>query len=60
MQDYWNDPPDYDEAPEWFMTLEDIIEQMDPPQAVADAIRKVMNDFLEEENKRYEFEPFEQ
>jgi hypothetical protein len=57
MQDYWNDPPDDQEPPEWYMTLEDVLEQQDPPQTVADAIRKAMEEWVQEYNAQHDIEP---
>jgi len=51
MNDYYNDPPDHPEPPEWYSTLEDILNDMDPPETVAKAIRKAMDDWVEEHNK---------
>lgn len=42
MNDWYNDPPDYPEPPDWYMTLEDAL-GMDPPQAVADAVRAAID-----------------
>jgi len=50
MNDYHLDPPDDHEPPEWMMTLEDVLEQMNPPQSVADAIRKAMDEWIGECN----------
>jgi len=57
MQDYWSDPPDDQEPPEWYMTLEDLLEQQEPPQAVADAIRKAMEEWVNEYNAQHDIEP---
>jgi len=59
MQDYWNDPPDDQEPPEWYMTLEDVLEQQDPPESVATTIRKAMDDWVEEYNQWQDFEPID-
>jgi len=59
MQDYWNDPPDDQEPPEWYMTLEDVLEQQDPPESVATTIRKAMDDWVEEYNQWKDFEPID-
>lgn len=56
MQDYWNDPPDEQEPPEWYMTLEDVLEQQDPPQTVADAIREVMEKWVQEHNAQHDID----
>jgi hypothetical protein len=57
MQDYWNDPPDEQEPPEWYMTLEDVLEQQNPPQTVADAIRKALEEWVQEYNAQHDIEP---
>jgi hypothetical protein len=57
MNDYWNNPPDEPEPPEWYMTLEDVLDGMEPPEAVATAIRKAMEDWIDEINKQYDIEP---
>ena len=51
MNDYWNNPPDHPEPPEWYMTLEDILNEMNPPQSVAQLIRKAIDDWVDEHNK---------
>ena len=50
MNDYYNDPPDYPEPPDWYMTLEDAL-GMDPPQAVADAVRAAIDAWNESQNQ---------
>jgi len=55
MQDYWNDPPDDQEPPEWYMTLEDVLEQMEPPESVAEAIRAAMEKWVEEYNTQHDY-----
>lgn len=57
MQDYWNDPPDDQEPLEWYMTLEDVIDEQDLPQSVADAIRKAMEEWVNEYNAQHDIEP---
>ena len=57
MNDYWNDPPDDQEPPEWCMSLEDILDQQDPPESVAIAIRKAIEDWVEEYNKSHDQQP---
>lgn len=52
MQDYWNDPPDYPEPPDWYMTLEDAL-QMGPPEKVAAAVTKALEDWNREESMRW-------
>jgi hypothetical protein len=56
MNDWYNDPPDEPEAPDWYMTLEDILNDMDPPQSVARLIRKAMDDWVDEHNREQDFE----
>jgi len=56
MNDYYNDPPDEPEPPEWYMTLEDVLE-MDPPESVAIVIRKCIEDWTEEYNRSQNYEP---
>ena len=58
MQDYWNDPPDDQEPPEWYMTLEDVLEGMEPPTFVADAIRNAMEKWVEEYNRQHDIEHY--
>lgn len=48
MQDYWNDPPDEPEPPEWYMMLDDVLHNTDLPQGIAEAIKKAMNDWEDE------------
>jgi hypothetical protein len=55
MQDYWNDPPDDQEPPEWYMTLEDVLEQMEPPESVAEVIRTAMEKWVEEYNAQHDY-----
>jgi hypothetical protein len=52
MNDWYNDPPDYPELPDWYMTLEDAL-TMDPPQAVADAVRAAIDAWNESQNLQY-------
>ena len=56
MNDYYNDPPDEPEPPEWYSTLEDILNDMDPPETVAKAIRMAMDDWVDDHNRQQEFE----
>ena len=56
MNDYYNDPPDHPEPPEWYSTLEDILNDMDPPPSVANAIRKAMDDWVDDPNRQQYFE----
>lgn len=51
MNDYWNNPPDHPEPPEWYSKLEDILNEMNPPQSVARLIRKAMDDWIDEHNQ---------
>lgn len=51
MNDYWNNPPDHQEPPEWYYELESILNEMNPPQSVAQSIRKAMDDWVDEHNK---------
>jgi hypothetical protein len=57
MNAYWNNPPDDQEPPEWYMTLEDVLDQQDPPQTVADAIRKAMEEWVQEHNAQHDIDP---
>jgi hypothetical protein len=57
MNDYWNNPPDDQEPPEWYMTLEDILEQQEPPELVATAIRKAMDDWAQDYNDQHDIAP---
>lgn len=50
MNDWYNDPPDYPEPPDWYMTLEEAL-GMDPPQAVADAVRAAIAAWNELQNQ---------
>ena len=52
MNDWYNDPPDYDEPPEWYMTLEEALE-MEPPKEVADAIRAAIDAWNAEQAAAY-------
>lgn len=54
MNDWYNDPPDYDEAPDWYISLEDVLECMSPPQEIADAIAKLLKDWSEAQNQQYD------
>jgi hypothetical protein len=56
MNDYYNDPPDHPEPPEWYSTLEDILNDMDPPPSVAKAIRMAMDDWVDDHNRQQDFE----
>jgi hypothetical protein len=38
------------------MTLEDVLEQMDPPQTVADVIRTAMEAWVDEHNKSQDYD----
>jgi hypothetical protein len=56
MNDWYNDPPDHPEPPEWYALIEDAIGN-DPPPAISTAIRKLIDDWTEEQNKRHDVEP---
>ena len=56
MNDWYNDPPDHPEPPEWYATLEDILNDMDPPPSVAKAIRTAMDDWVDDHNREQDFE----
>lgn len=43
MNDFWNDPPE-DTTPEWWAFLEDAL-AANPPEDVAKAVRKAMDDW---------------
>lgn len=57
MQDYWNDPPEYDELPDWFAMLEEACEEPSMPEAVEKAVRDALDKWCAEENARYDIEP---
>lgn len=50
MKDYWNDPPDHPEPPEWFMELEAAIEHPNCPANIATAVRCQLDDWCAASN----------
>jgi hypothetical protein len=50
MNDWYNDPPDHPEPPEWYALIEEAIGN-DPPPAISTAIRKLIDDWNEEQNR---------
>ncbi len=57
MQDYWNEPPDHPEPPEWYMTIEDAALDQDVPQEVGTAILKILESWCEQCNQDSAIEP---
>lgn len=51
MNDSHLDPPDHPEPPEWYMTLEDALEDEHMPKTVKTAVQKVMEDWCNEQNE---------
>ena len=50
MNDWHNDPPEHPEPPEWYALIEEAIGN-DPPPAISTAIRKLIDDWTEEQNR---------
>jgi hypothetical protein len=50
MNDWYNDPPEHPEPPEWYALIEEAIGN-DPPPAISTAIRKLIDDWTEEQNR---------
>ena len=51
MQDYWNNPPESPEPPEWLEMLDDMLSSIPMPDSIAEAMRKAMDDWIDECNK---------
>ena len=49
MNDRHLDPPEYDEAPEWYSLIETAIEES-PPASIAAALQKILDDWADEYN----------
>jgi hypothetical protein len=58
MNDYWNNPPDEPEPPNWYQELELAMEDETMPQTVKDGIWKLLDDWTQEWNKAQDIEPF--
>ena len=54
MNDRHLDPPDDQDPPEWYMTMQDVIDNMNPPEALADALRRQMESWVDEHNAAQE------
>ena len=52
MTDWYNDPPEHPEPPEWYALIEEAI-AFDPPPAISTAIRKLIGDWTEEQNRMH-------
>jgi hypothetical protein len=52
MNDWYNDPPDDQEPPEWYMALDDVLDSQrgDMPEEVEAAVRAAMHKWEEEYN----------
>jgi len=51
MNDYWNDPPDEPEPPDWYQELELAMEDETMPQTVKDGIQKLLNEWVQAYNE---------
>lgn len=51
MNDYWNNPPDELEPPDWYQELELTMEDESMPQSVKDGIKKLLDDWVNEFNQ---------
>jgi len=56
MNDSHLDPPDYPEPPEWYSSLELLLEGEDMPESVAKSIRKALAEWVDEYNASQDFE----
>jgi hypothetical protein len=55
--DSYLDPPDHPEPPDWYVMLETLIDQEDPPKSVADAIRKAIDAWNQEQSAQHDIDP---
>jgi len=58
MNDWYNDPPDPPEPPDWYSAIEDAIADYPPPTTVADAIKKALNDWNQEQQPAYALDDY--
>ena len=49
MTDWYNDPPDHPEPPEWYALIREAMEA-GPSPAILEALRKMLDDWAEEQN----------
>jgi hypothetical protein len=54
MNDYWNDPHDYPEPPEWWMNLDDAMEDETMPESVKKAIKEAMDEWASTGQEEYD------
>lgn len=52
MNDWYNDPPDSDWPPDWYLTLEDAL-GMGCPKSVADAVRAAIDAWNKSQELQY-------
>jgi hypothetical protein len=55
--DFYLDPPDHPEPPDWYTALEDVLEVMSPPESVAEAIRKALDAWNQEQAAQHDPDP---
>ena len=51
MSDWYNDPPDHPEPPEWYALIQEAMEA-GPSPAILKALRKMLDDWDEEQNAK--------
>ena len=52
MTDWYNDPPDHPEPPEWYALIQEAMEA-GPSPAILEALRKMLDDWDEEQNRMH-------
>lgn len=57
MNDHHLDPPEYPEPPEWYSSIDAILDEENPPEQVATSIRKTLDDWAQSCNEEYDQEP---
>ena len=53
MSDWYLEPPDEPEHPEWYCCLEQLLEEEEVPADVKTKIKKVLSDWVEETNQGF-------
>jgi hypothetical protein len=56
MNDYYNDPPECPDPPEWYCLLEIALE--DAPESIATAIRSILDKWTDEYNAARDYEEY--
>jgi hypothetical protein len=55
--DWYNDPPESPEPPDWYAMIEEALEESNIPESVAEAIRKILDDWCHQPDYPEDYTP---